>query len=469
MSFIAPPIKLLPIPRTIPIKIVTMKGETAITTHVKLDRDAFSSTLKVFALHTPPKVCQTARKFFKDHLLTIPKIQVVAKISKPGSKSLLLLTRYVAEHISSNTNGIRGNLDRTCINFPAGVAEKFTMYKASCPDALKPFVSSITESSLTTWSISLTYAQCSIEHVLKTLLPSEIQVPTSFETVGHIAHINLREEHIPWKKIIGQVMLDKLAPRIRTIVNKMESTGGPYRTFAMEVLSGDHNLITSVKENSCIFSLDFENVYWNSRLETEHRRIVETIEDGDIFVDAFCGVGPFAIPAAKRAKCSKVYANDLNPSSIKYLNENIKKNKIPATMVTTSCMCARDFITQLVKNKISITTIVMNYPSGAPEFLDVFKGLYNEWSGSRPIMPIIYCYCFVKGQEDTDTARDRIKRAIFEDTDDSLIANDKIKVRVVRDVAPRKIQVCATFQIPEEVAFTSNSTRPIKRPKLNTL
>ena len=45
-----------------------------------------------------------------------------------------------------------------------------------------------------------------------------------------------------------------------------------------------------------------------------------------ISVDVFAGVGPFAIPAA--AKGCKVYANDLNPESFKYLNQNVSINKV---------------------------------------------------------------------------------------------------------------------------------------------
>lgn len=37
------------------------------------------------------------------------------------------------------------------------------------------------------------------------LLPEGIEVPSSFETVGHIAHLNLREELLPHKHTIGQV------------------------------------------------------------------------------------------------------------------------------------------------------------------------------------------------------------------------------------------------------------------------
>ena len=31
-----------------------------------------------------------------------------------------------------------------------------------------------------------------------------MEIPSAFETVGHIAHLNLREEQLPFKKVIGQ-------------------------------------------------------------------------------------------------------------------------------------------------------------------------------------------------------------------------------------------------------------------------
>ncbi len=48
-------------------------------------------------------------------------------------------------------------------------------------------------------------------------------MPSAFECVGHIAHVNLRDEVLPWKHVIGQVLLDK-NPSIRTVVNKANFT-----------------------------------------------------------------------------------------------------------------------------------------------------------------------------------------------------------------------------------------------------
>lgn len=52
------------------------------------------------------------------------------------------------------------------------------------------------------------------------LLPEGCEVPSSYECVGHIAHVNLRKELLPYKHVIGQVLLDKNAA-LRTVVNKV--------------------------------------------------------------------------------------------------------------------------------------------------------------------------------------------------------------------------------------------------------
>lgn len=41
-------------------------------------------------------------------------------------------------------------------------------------------------------------------------------------------------------------------------------------------------------------------VYWNSRLEAEHSRLVSTFSPSDVVVDVMAGIGPFAVPAGLR-------------------------------------------------------------------------------------------------------------------------------------------------------------------------
>ena len=51
---------------------------------------------------------------------------------------------------------------------------------------------------------------------------------------GHLAHLNLRPEALPFKNVIGQVILDK-NPTIKTVVNKIGNIATEFRTFPMEV------------------------------------------------------------------------------------------------------------------------------------------------------------------------------------------------------------------------------------------
>ena len=73
------------------------------------------------------------------------------------------------------------------------------------PQELAPYA---TDSNLKDYTLELGYEYFTAEEVLRTLLPDHIVVPTGFETVGHIAHLNLKEEQMPFKHLIGEVILD---------------------------------------------------------------------------------------------------------------------------------------------------------------------------------------------------------------------------------------------------------------------
>lgn len=87
-------------------------------------------------------------------------------------------------------------------------------------------------------------------------------------------------------------------------------------------------------------------VFWNSRLSTEHERLSEKFAAGAVVYDVFAGVGPFVIPTAKRGKkraVRAILANDLNPDSVKYLKENVELNKV-SELVTAYNLDGGDFI-----------------------------------------------------------------------------------------------------------------------------
>ena len=82
----------------------------------------------------------------------------------------------------------------------------------------------------------------------------------------------------------------------------------------------------TLSEGNCIFKFDYSKVYWNSRLQTEHKRLVDMFRPGEVVADVMAGIGPFAVPAGKKGVF--VWANDLNPDSVEALKDAITRNKV---------------------------------------------------------------------------------------------------------------------------------------------
>ncbi|KAJ3383123.1 tRNA(m(1)G37)methyltransferase [Lobulomyces angularis] len=354
-----------------------------------------------------------------------------------------------------------------------------------------------TESSVTNYDLNFDYDYFTVDQILKSILPDELsnEIPSSFETIGHIAHLNLRDQYKPFKFIIGQVILDKMK-NIRTVVNKLDNIDHTFRFFKMELLAGDNIMNAEVKESGCTFKLDFSKVYWNSRLQMEHDRLIlKNFKRNDVICDVMAGIGPFSIPSAKNVG-ALVFANDLNPNSFESLNENIKLNKV-AHKVKSFNLDGRIFIKESIlelnkeeligelrENFVPTKTArvkdtapseiqffkfkeneefhifnhyIMNLPATAIEFLDAFRGLLTPYKHRLPKkfkLPIIHCYCF-------STEVDNLEADVIERCSKALGYNltkaDILNFHRVRDVAPRKEMVCISFTCPEPVLFLNNN------------
>lgn len=197
---------------------------------------------------------------------------------------------------------------------------------------------------------------------------------------------------------------------------------------------------------------------------TEHQRIVSLLKEGDVVYDMFAGVGPFAIPAAKK-KCI-VYANDLNPESYRWLGHNMKLNKVKGETHLFN-MDGREFVKSVVKKSLlelwngsregmshRSIHVLMNLPAIAVEFLDVFQDLFSAKDleagaivRQSVTMPTIHCYCFSKSENAKEDARMRTEGVLGQKLPDDHT------IRIVRNVAPNKEMLCVTFVIPQEVLF----------------
>ncbi|KAG9143750.1 hypothetical protein Leryth_026126 [Lithospermum erythrorhizon] len=322
------------------------------------------------------------------------------------------------------------------------------------PEAIKAALEECNDQSvasafkLVKCKLTLLYDYWHMDEVLEGLLPGGMVIPSGFEIVGHIAHLNLKEEHLPFKKLIAKVVLDKNKPKIQTVVNKTNSIQNQYRTMQLEVLAGNHSLVTTVVENGLRFHVDLSTVYWNSRLSTERQRLINIFTKDDVICDVFAGVGPISISAAKKVRY--VYANDLNPYAVEYLERNCVLNKLERKIEVYN-MDGRRFISTLFVGDRTkpITQVIMNLPNDAVEFLDAFKGIFYETLKKNCILPKIHVYGFSKADDPEFDFLQRIQIALSD-------VSFEVQMHRVRLVAPGKWMLCASFSLPERIAYAEN-------------
>uniref|UniRef100_A0A336MG40 tRNA (guanine(37)-N1)-methyltransferase n=1 Tax=Culicoides sonorensis TaxID=179676 RepID=A0A336MG40_CULSO len=319
------------------------------------------------------------------------------------------------------------------------------------------------------FELELTYDNWRADELLKFILPEDKEGLSSFSRVGHIIHLNLKEHLLPYKKVIAEILLDKMSG-IRTVVNKSQTIDNVYRNFSMELLIGDAEYEVTTKENGIEFAFDFSKVYWNPRLSSEHDRIVKILNKGDVLYDVFAGVGPFAIPAGKKGV--EVYTNDLNPDSYKWLRLNAIKNKVQDKIQTFN-KDGREFILNDVKSNFleklknpqfnGVMHFVMNLPAMAVEFLDVFHGfLSSESQFPFTKLPVVHVYCFAKGTGNKDEIALNL---VNHHLGMPLPKNSLIQINFVRNVAPNKDMMRVDFYLTPEILFAKSDSNepPLKK------
>jgi tRNA (guanine37-N1)-methyltransferase len=216
-----------------------------------------------------------------------------------------------------------------------------------------------------------------VPHNFSELLEGELtneeieNLRTSFDTIGNIVILEIPDELQDRKQKIGDAAL-KFTKR-KAIYMKKSAIKGTTRIRDLEFLSGIDDSVTIHKEHGARLKLDVRKVYFSPRLATERKRVMESVCDGEKILDMFCGIGPFPIVIA-RNKNADITAVDINEEAIKYLDENIRLNKLKGSIRT----CCGDVREVSKSFNCKFDRIIMNLPGLAYTFLDVAVDLIED-------------------------------------------------------------------------------------------
>jgi tRNA (guanine37-N1)-methyltransferase len=213
---------------------------------------------------------------------------------------------------------------------------------------------------------------------------------------------------------------------VKTVVDRASKVKGDLRVRDWTVLAGD-GTETVHREYGCEFLLDIAEVYFSPRLATERHRVVQQVKSGEHVVDMFAGVGPFAVPMAKRG--AEVVGVDLNPAAVEYLRQNAERNGVA------------DRITAVQGDVREVTTewhdwadrLVANLPHSADEFLDTAVALAGDDC-------VLHYYDIQSDADPFGPGEAAIRDAVAR-------AGDEYDVEVltrheVRSYAPHELNVC---------------------------
>ena len=254
---------------------------------------------------------------------------------------------------------------------------------------------------------------------------------SAFDQIGDIIIVRIPDSLISRKKIIGKALLEQVKTA-KTVFHQSSPVEGDFRTRNLELIGGDEKTETEYRENGCRFIVDVEKAFFSPRLSTERERISNLVNEHDVIINMFGGIGMFSLLAAKKKSCT-VYNIDINPVASKLCEENIKLNKLKGNVISLN-----GDATKIIKEQLQdkADRVLMLLPERSDEFLDTAISSLKK-NG------VIHYYSHIHAEKKQDAPK--LSEEHFLNI--NKIQADILDSRVVRPVGPRFYQTVVDIKI----------------------
>jgi tRNA (guanine37-N1)-methyltransferase len=269
----------------------------------------------------------------------------------------------------------------------------------------------------------------SLENILTSQESQELI--SSFDQIGDIIIVKIPDSLLTKKKLIGETLLNEVKIA-KSVFYQASAVEGDFRTRNLEILAGEDKTETEYKEFGCKFTVDVENAFFSPRLSTERERIANLVQDGEIVVNMFAGVGMFSIMIAKKKRCT-VYSIDINPVATKLCEKNIISNKIVGSIISIKGD-ASQVIQEQLENKSDRTLMLL--PERSDEFLE--SAINATKSGG-----IIHYYSHIHA----DKKSNAVKLSEEHYLQVTPVKSEILGSKIVRAVGPRYYQTVVDVKI----------------------
>lgn len=187
-------------------------------------------------------------------------------------------------------------------------------------------------------------------------------LPSSYDIIGEIALLKIPEDIIDYRFEIGKAILETHKNLKSVFLDK--GVKGQFRIRDLENLAGENNTETVHKEHGSEMLVDVENAYFSPRLATERWRVVNCVNDGEVVLDMFAGVGPYTVLIGNNIRVKHIHSIDLNPDAVKYLTKNVQKNDLQ------DIVTVHEGDAEKISPDLSCDRVIMNLPHSTKSFID---------------------------------------------------------------------------------------------------
>jgi len=269
------------------------------------------------------------------------------------------------------------------------------------------------------------------------LSPEELAlVYKSYDVIGDIAVIRVPEQLLPLSETIAEALMQQ-HKHVKAVWQQSSPVSGDFRLRKLEWVAGEKKTETIHKEHGCLFKVDIKECYFSPRLAFERMRIANLVEDNEVVVNMFAGVGCYSIIIAKHSKATKVYSIDINPVAVRYVRENVLLNKVIDKVMPIEGN-ARTIIERTLKNMAD--RVLMPLPERAYEYLD------SAFSAVKPQGGWIHYYDFEHAGKEEDPI-EKVKAKVEEKLQQQKVNFELSFSRIVRQTGPNWYQIAIDIQV----------------------
>lgn len=193
-------------------------------------------------------------------------------------------------------------------------------------------------------------------------------LPSGIQFISTIAILNLKEELHEFKTFIGDAIME-LFPKTSAVWIRTGTISGQFRKpEGLEHVCGSKETEIIHNENNIRYKFDFTQIMFAKGNITERHYLPQLVQPEEIIVDMFAGIGYFSLGIAKYAKPKQIYSIELNPVSYKYLEENIRINKLTNEITPIYGDCAIQ-VALLAEQGVKTDRIIMGVFPAPYEYL----------------------------------------------------------------------------------------------------